>query len=235
MNPLDLLHCWLGGLLSFLTPEALALFPLLFAAAGARGRSGAIAATIGLGLAMQAAGFLAQWAGQTFGLDASWLRRGLCVLLVCHGLVLTLGGPLAQRFSALTGETRGTQFRPPGVSLPELLRLILLTSVLGAIWIPKLTPALAKASAMAAESQGVDMALGGLFAFGLGAAVPWVALGRLIRIPARPLAESVRGKRLLGLALVAAATVALTGADTTMVRLIDARLPAAAMALPVRF
>jgi cytochrome c-type biogenesis protein len=106
----------------------------------------------------------------------------------------------------------------------------LLALFVGANWLPRPGPTLLKSLLMAAGGQSLPLALGTLFLFGLGAALPLIAFGRLIRwffgSGVRRLADGLAGKRLLGLALIAVAAMGLGGRDLTFIHWADTILPA---------
>ena len=82
---------------------------------------------------------------------------------------------------------------------------------------------------MTADARSLRLALGMLFLFGMGAAVPMLAAGRVARLVVRPFAEGLltgmASKRILGLALIALAIAGLTGLDLALVQWVDGILP----------
>ena len=78
-----------------------------------------------------------------------------------------------------------------GSSVGSALRRLLLALFIGANWIPQIGPTLVKASLMAADIRNSGLALGVLFAFGVGAAIPWILLGRILRLLLRPFGGGV--------------------------------------------
>jgi cytochrome c biogenesis protein CcdA len=119
------------------------------------------------------------------------------------------------------------------------IRLFLLALFVGANWNPVPGPTLGKASMMAADAQDYALAFGILFVFGVGAAVPWIVLGRAIRLVVRGVAprvlDSVAGKRILGLTLLAVAIVGIGGLDVTASQWLDSVAPAWMHKLAVTF
>ena len=229
MIPTDIGFGFLAGLLSLLTPETLFLLPLLPGAAGASSRAGVAACLVGAGAALVLSGLAAGWLGTTFGLDALWLRRGAGALLLVLGLLL-LSGTLTRRFPFLTGGSGGPGERAARAWFGGMVRQFLLALLVGVVWLPRLTPLLGKATlTAAAETLNYALALEILFAFGIGAVLPWVLLGRIARLILGSLSDAapagMAGKRLLGLALVAVAGVSLSGADVAVIQALDALLP----------
>lgn len=242
MIPIDVAFGFLAGVVSCLTPEALLLLPLTFGAARAADRVSVIAPVIGLGLSLVGTGLLASVVGMVPGFDAIWFRRVVCVLLFVQGIVL-MSNTLVERFPALTGG-RGGVFALRGTApLGGAFRQFMLALFVGANWVPLGTPVLLKASLLAADISNSGLALVVLFAFGMGAAIPWIVLGRIIQLVLRPFGEAVMremgGKRLLAVSLLAVALlgIALTinGLDAKMAHRIDAVLPPWAKKLALTF
>jgi cytochrome c biogenesis protein CcdA len=229
MSGIDIAFGFLAGIVSCLTPEALLLFPLALGAAGADGRASVIAPAVGLGLSLVLTGLLAGSLGLVFGFEAIWFRRVVCVLLVLQGIML-MSASMVERHPLLTGGLGGVFEAPGATSAGGAFRQFLLALFVGANWWrPAVGPILGKASLMAADTWNSGLALEVLFAFGLGAAVPWIVLGRIVRFVSRPFAGGVihgmAGKRLLGLALLVVALLGISGQDMTVAHWLGALLP----------
>ena len=69
-----------------------------------------------------------------------------------------------------------------------------------------------------------------LFVFGIGAALPWIVFGRMVRLPVRGIAPALlhgmAGKRMLGLAFLAVAVLGFGGLDLTLQNRLGTVLPA---------
>ena len=236
MLPIDIMHGFLAGLLSFLSPETLLLFPVMAGAAGATNRASVIGGLAGAGLSLVLSGMAAVTLGASFGLDAIWLRRIVGGLLVAHALIL-MSQKLSDRFSWFTGGASVLGFeRRPGLAVGGVFRQFLLALLVAANWLPRLTPLLAGASMAAADGRDVSTALEILFAFGLGAALPWVVLGRFIRLViGAQAAEGMMGKAFLALALLVVAGLGLSGFDQVMTRAIDQITPQDVRDLVVKY
>jgi cytochrome c-type biogenesis protein len=223
MNAVDLVFGFLAGIVSCLTPEALLLFPLVIGAARAAGRAGVIASAIGLGLAVILTGALAVSFAVLFGLDAVWMRRIVCLVLILQGIAL-MNVSMVERFPALAGSASSGYVVPGGA-----FRQLLLALFVGANWVPLPGPTLGKASLMAADAQNYPLAFGILFVFGVGAALPWIVFGRIIRVLAHAAApyflEALASKKMLGLTLIAVAALGISGLDVTAAHWLDAVLP----------
>jgi cytochrome c biogenesis protein CcdA len=232
MNVIDIVFGALAGVVSCLTPEALLLLPLMVAGAAAATRPGVVAPAIGTGVAVILTGALAASIGAIFGLGAEWLRRGVCGLLILQAILL-MRESTVERFSFLTGGEGG------GATRSATLRQFLLALLVGANWNPVPGPTLGKASLMAADSQNDAMAFAILFVFGAGAAVPWIAVGRVLRLIVRGAAprllDGLWGKRVLGVTLLAVALLGISGQDVTAAQWLDRVTPAWMHKLAVTF
>jgi cytochrome c-type biogenesis protein len=238
MTGVDILFGFLGGLLSCLTPEALLLLPLALAVAGGAGRASVIATAVGLGLSLVLTGLLAGSLGPGFGFEATLFRRIVCAVLVLQGIAL-MSAALVDQYRSFTGG-HGSMFDRSGATgVGGALRRLLLALFIGANWIPQIGPALGKASLMAADIRNSGLALAVLFAYGVGAAIPWIVVGRVIRFVLHPFAGGVlhgmAGQRLLGLSLLAVAVLGSTGLDITMANWLSPKLPAWSARLSTRF
>ena len=225
MTNIDIAFGLLAGILSVMSPDSLMLLPLLFCAIGARDRPLIIAPALGLSLVLT--GVIAVSLSTRFGFDASRVRMGACIVLILQGLLLN-SPSLSERYALFTGGAGGgfsDEAPPPGVGV----RHVLLTLFVGANWFPPIGPTLAKTSLMAADGRTLPLALGTFFTFGLGAAIPWIILGRFIRaLPGMAnsgLVRGMAGKRVFGLLLIAVAVMGLTGGDLALSHRLDTLLP----------
>jgi len=238
MTPADMVLGLLGGVLSCLTPETFLLLPLALAVAGGAGRANMLATAVGLGLSLVVTGLLAGSLEPGFGFEATLFRRIVCAVLVLQGIVL-MSATLIGHYPMFTGGQGSVFDRSEGASVGSALRRLLLALFIGANWIPQIGPTLVKASLMAADIRNSGLALGVLFAFGVGAAVPWILLGCILRLVLRPFAGGVlhgmAGQRLLGLSLFVVAIVGSTGLDGAMAHWLNPKLPAWIVKLSTAF
>jgi cytochrome c-type biogenesis protein len=238
MTVTDILFGLLGGVVSFLTPETLLLLPLGLAIAGGVGRADMIATAVGLGLSLVLTGLLAGSLGHGFGFEAPLFRRIIGAVLILQGIAL-MSATLMDHYPMFTGG-QGSMFDRTGTgSRASALRRLLLALVIGANWMPQIGPTLVKASLMAADIRNSGLALAVLFAFGVGAAIPWIVLGRIIRLVLSPsaggLLHGMAGSRIMGLSLIAVAILGSTGLDITMVHWLDPIVPSWAHKLSTMF
>lgn len=228
MTGLDLTAVALAGFLSCLTPEALMLLPLGLAAIGAGSVVAALGSALGLGMALVLAAPLCVWVGEISGYGPVMLRWIACILLLLQGLILSRRS-LTEEFSYLSGGT-GNEFRviSEGV-LTGFVRHILLGGVIGAIWLPRLGPALGNTVLRAVDSQTNLAPLAGLFLFGFVAALPWIVAGRILRTPlrliARPFVDGMWANRVFGVVLLAVSALVLSGLERPVFAQLNASVP----------
>ena len=176
----SLVLAFAAGALSILSPCVLPILPLVLGAAASAQRFGSLALAGGLAISFTVLGLFIATVGFAAGIGADVFRYGAAAIMAVVGIVLLFprlqvqlaaaSGPVAnwtdRHFAAKDGGALG-QF---GVGL-----------LLGAVWSPCVGPTLGAASLLA--SQGHDLLQVGLtmFAFGLGAAVPLLALGAVSR------------------------------------------------------
>jgi cytochrome c-type biogenesis protein len=208
---------FVAGMLSVLSPCVLPILPLVLGAAASKQRWGPVALAVGLAASFVVIGMFVATAGFAVGLDADVFRYVAAVLIVAVGLVLLLpgfqarlavaGGPLANWADGRLGSV--------GSGVPGQFWVGVL---LGAVWSPCVGPTLGAASLLAA--QGRDLGEVGIimFAFGVGAALPLLALGLLsreamIRWRHRLATASAGAKAALGVVFVGIGVLVLTGLD----------------------
>jgi cytochrome c-type biogenesis protein len=208
---------FVAGMLSVLSPCVLPIVPLVLGAAASKQRWGPVALAIGLAASFVLIGMFVATAGFAVGLDADVFRYVAAVLIVAVGLVLLLpgfqarlavaGGPLANWADGHLGSVGS------GVSGQFWVGVLL-----GAVWSPCVGPTLGAASLLAA--QGRDLGEAGIimFAFGVGAALPLLALGLLsrevmIRWRHRLASAGAGAKAVLGAVFVGIGVLVLTGLD----------------------
>jgi cytochrome c biogenesis protein CcdA len=208
---------FLAGGLSILSPCVLPLVPIVLCAAAGH-RFGPVAVAAGLSLSYVAIGLFAAVIGFSIGLDADLFRSIAAAAIIAMGLLLVLprlegklalvSGPVAnwadRHLAALRGSGLAGQFW--------------IGALLGAMWTPCVGPTLGAASLMAAQRNDLPQVAGVMLVFGLGAALPLLALGILSRGALsgwrHGLASASRTLQLaLGFVLVALGGAVLTGLD----------------------
>lgn len=206
-----------AGMLSVLSPCVLPILPIVLGAAASERKWGPVALATGLSISFVAIGLFVATIGYAIGLDADLFRYVAAVLIVAIGLVLMLPGFQAQLAVATGPIANWTDARFGGIRNGASGQFWV-GVLLGAVWSPCVGPTLGAASLLAA--QGRDLGQVGIimFAFGLGATLPLLALGLLsreamLRWRHRLALASSGAKAGLGALFVAIGALVLTGLD----------------------
>ncbi|ODR96284.1 cytochrome C biogenesis protein [Methyloceanibacter stevinii] len=211
----------LAGILSVLSPCVLPLLPIVFGTAQSEHRMGPAALALGVAISFTLIGLFVATVGFAIGLDTDVFRLVAAVLLIAVGIVLLVprlqtqvavaAGPVGNwvedRFGGLTGTSLWGQF---GVGI-----------LLGAVWAPCVGPTLGAASVLAAKGEDLGQVALTMLAFGVGAALPLMALGfasreAMLRWRGKLAEAGKGGKMLLGVVLVAVGLLVATGADKAL-------------------
>jgi len=194
----------------------------------------------GLAVSFVTIGLFLATVGFAIGLDGAIFRQASAVLLMAVGVVLLsprlqqmvagAASPLANRANAYFGGGSGQGLAgQAGVGL-----------LLGAIWSPCVGPTLGAASVLAAQGQDLIQVAVTMLVFGLGAATPLLVLGTLSRelmLKARGglLSAGAAARATLGLTLVAAGLLVLTGLDKRAEATLVAAMPDWLVGLTTRY
>jgi cytochrome c biogenesis protein CcdA len=209
---------FLAGILSTLSPCVLPLLPIVIAASATQHRWGPIALAAGLSLAFVAIGLFVAVAGFSIGLDQTVFRTVAAALLITVGAALLLP-QLQLRIATAAGPVSGwAQSRIDGLNGAGLGGQFALGLLLGAVWTPCVGPTLGAASVLAARAENLFGVAITMAAFGVGAALPLVAIGvmsraTLARWRSRMLTAGSGGKTVMGGILVLVGILVLTGFD----------------------
>lgn len=211
----------LAGVLSILSPCVLPLVPIVLATALGQHRFGPAALAAGLAVSFTTVGLFIATVGYAIGLEADTFRTAGALVILLIGLMLLVPS-LQARFAMAAGPVGDwTQRRfgnPAGIGLPGQFGVGLL---LGVVWSPCVGPTLGAASAMAARGENLGAVALTMLAFGLGAALPLLALGSvsrstMVRWRGGLMAAGQRAKMALGVLLVALAAMMLSGVDRSV-------------------
>lgn len=231
---------FLAGLLSTLSPCVLPLVPIVIGTALSAHRYGPAALAAGLAVSYVAIGLFLATAGFTVGIDQQVFRSVAAVLLILVGGVLLVprlqlrlaaaAAPIGNWAQAQSGDFSA---RGPGGQFAVGL-------LLGAAWSPCVGPTLGAASVLAARGENLTFVALTMFAFGIGAALPLLAIGlmsrqALSRWRDRLLAAGSTGKLLMGLTLVAIGVFILSGLDKRIETILVEASPAWLTELTTRF
>jgi len=211
----------LAGILSILSPCVLPLVPVVLTGAVAEHRLAPLALAAGVALSFTAIGLFVATIGFSIGLDLALFRTVAALLLIVVGAVLmvprlqvgfaTAAGPVSNwtqnRFGHLSTSGISGQF---GVGL-----------LLGAVWTPCVGPTLGAASVMAARGEDLATVTLTMLAFGIGTALPLLVLSALsrealLRWRGRMMSAADVLKLALGILLILAGAMTLTGFDRTV-------------------
>jgi cytochrome c-type biogenesis protein len=209
-----------AGTLSILSPCTLPIIPIVLGAAATDGKGGPFALAAGLAMSFVTIGLFVAVLGHEVGLDEDVFRNLAAVLMLAVGLVLALPR-LQTQLAAVSGPIANWADHRFGTYRERRLPQFGMGLLLGAVWSPCVGPTLGAASLLAA--QGRDLLQVGIImlAFGLGAALPLLALG----IASREALARWRGKLLsagsslkasLGILFVAIGLLVLTGLDRSI-------------------
>jgi cytochrome c-type biogenesis protein len=230
----------LAGLLSTLSPCVLPLIPIVIGTALGEHRHGPIALAAGLALSFVAIGLFVATAGFAAGLDQAVFRAVAAVLMIAIGAAL-LVPRLQYRLAAATGPIANWAQGSFGALSPHGLRgQFLIGLLLGAVWTPCVGPTLGAASLLAAQSENLGGVALTMLVFGVGAALPLLAIGMLSREAlarwrGRLLSIGSGGRMLMGVAFVALGVLVLAGFDKQIEAFLVDISPDWLTALTVRF
>jgi len=209
---------FVAGVLSILSPCVLPILPLVLGAAASEHRLGPVALAAGLSVSFVAIGLFAATIGYSIGLDLGFFRDVGAVLMIAIGAILLVprlqtqlaiaGAPVANWGSRHVGAAQHG-----GVTGQFLVGLLL-----GAVWTPCVGPTLGAAALLAAQGRDLPQVAATMFAFGLGAALPLLALGLLSRQSLRRWRDRLFSagyglKMALGLLFVTVGAAVLSGFD----------------------
>jgi cytochrome c-type biogenesis protein len=208
----------LAGALSTLSPCVLPLIPIVLGTAAGERRWGPAALAAGLAVSFTAVGLFVATIGFAIGLDADLFRAVGGVMLLGVGLVLLV--PALQARAALAAGPVGdwTEQRLGGFSATGLRGQAGVGLLLGLVWAPCVGPTLGAASLMASRGENLGQVALTMLAFGVGAALPLLALGMLSREAlsrwrGRLLSAGSGAKQVMGAVLVAVGLLILSGLD----------------------
>lgn len=231
---------FLAGLLSTLSPCVLPIIPILLgSAANAHPRAPVVLAG-GLALSYALIGSSLAWAGSALDIDAAVFRNVGAVLLGLLGLVL-MSGSLQQGFaSATSGIGDAGNKLLSRMNLDGLGGQFAIGLVLGVVWSPCVGPTLGAAVVLASQGSHLPQVALLMGVFGVGAALPIVALAyvsrsAMARMRGKLMQAGKTGKMLLGAAMIALAAMLLSGADKPVETWLVNHSPAWLTKLTTRF
>jgi cytochrome c biogenesis protein CcdA len=230
----------MAGVLSVLSPCVLPLLPLVLGAAASEGRLGPAFLAAGMTLSFVTIGMFVALIGFSIGLDQGFFRALAALMLIAVGAILVLPvlqGKLAVAAGPVSGwvDDRFGRFNGAGYGGQFATGLLL-----GAVWSPCVGPTLGAASLLAAQGTDLLQVTATMTFFGIGAALPLLLLGTLsremlMRWRGRMLATGQSLKTVLGLFLVTAGILILSGFDKVLEATLVELSPQWLTALTTRF
>ena len=221
----------IAGMLSTLSPCVLPLIPIVIGAAIGEHRYGPAALAAGLALSFVVIGLFVATLGFAIGLDQDVFRSVAAVLLILVGGILLMPRVQTQLAAAAGPVGNWAQAHAGGFSTRGLGGQFLVGLLLGAVWSPCVGPTLGAASVLAARAENLATVALTMLAFGIGAALPLLAIGlmsreALARWRNRLLAAGSGGKVALGVLLLAVGVLILTGLDKRLETILVEASPA---------
>jgi cytochrome c-type biogenesis protein len=208
----------IAGVLSVLSPCVLPILPVVLGATASEHKLGPVALAAGLAISFVIAGLFIATIGYSVGLDGDVLRCVAAVLIIAMGAVLILPS-LQARLALASGPIAGwtdrhfARIRAGGIFGQFGIGLLL-----GMVWSPCVGPTLGAASLLAAQGRDLPQVGVIMFAFGVGASIPLLALGlfsrdAVVRWRRHILAAGQGVKAALGVGMVATGALVLAGLD----------------------
>lgn len=218
-----------AGMLTTLSPCVLPALPLVVGSAAAGHRYGPLALAAGLVTAFTLVGVTVASIGPAIGLTDEVVRTVAALLLIGSGALL-LVTRLQMRLSSVASPIASAAAKASTRAGTGVAGQFLVGGLLGAIWSPCVGPTLGSAIGLAASGGSLAEATATMGAFGLGSAIPLLALAHSARHVGAArgtiLRTASRARRVFGVALVAIGSFVITGADRWIeARVLDA-LPA---------
>lgn len=208
----------LAGLLSVLSPCVLPILPIVLSSAVSAHRLGPLALAAGLAISFTGIGLFVATLGYSAGFGGGAFQMIGAIILALIGITL-LVPKLQALATAAVGpfgtwiDRRFAPFSPTGLNGQFGMGLLF-----GAIWSPCSGPTLGAAAFLAASGRNMAEVPFIMLAFGIGAALPLVALGAisratLLRWHAKVVTSSRIAKKVLGASLVVFGLLMATGAN----------------------
>lgn len=208
----------LAGSLTTLSPCVFPLLPMVLGGAVQGNRWSPVYMGVGMAASFALIGVVLGWAGPALGIDNEHVRTAGAVLLVALGLVMwvpALNEAFTRAMQPIASRAHQTSAALDGGSP---LSALLLGAVLGLVWSPCSGPLLASALTLAASEGGAAKGALVLGLFGVGAALPLVAVAYASRRGFDAAKGWVMGaidrlKKVFGLLIALTGVAILTGAD----------------------
>ena len=208
----------LSGIVTVVNPCVLPLLPIVLASALQEGRGGPLALIAGLVASFTVASVLVTSISFAVGFDPEIVRTVAAVLMVAAGLLLASAPAMRAFTQVVTPLTGGAAVLSGRLGGRGTGGQAALGAILGVVWIPCTGPTLGAAFGLALSQETMLEAASLLLVFGLGVAIPLLALayGSRSAIAARRdgLKNAARwAKPVMSAALLMIGLLILTGLD----------------------
>lgn len=231
---------FLAGVVSTLSPCVLPLVPIVIGTAVSQNRYAAAALAAGVAVSYVTIGLFVASLGFTLGLSQDVFRTAAAILLILVGGALLLPRVQLQLAAAAGPIANWAQERTSAISTRGTAGQFAIGLLLGVAWSPCVGPTLGAATVLAARAENLPGVALTMLAFGIGAAVPLVAIGLLSREAmshwrGRLLAAGSWGKQAMGVTLIAVGILIITGLDKRVETILVDASPAWLTQLTTRF
>lgn len=229
-----------AGGLTTLSPCVFPLLPLVLGGAAQRHRAAPLAMGLGMALSFAALGVLVGVLGDALDLSPERVRTAAAALLIVFGLLMGVPG-LNRRFTQwISPLASSAHAATAGLDSSSPWAALLLGGLLGLVWSPCSGPLLGTALSLVVSEGGVARGALLLGLFGLGAALPLVAVAYASRagfgrVRQWVLAHGDRARVIFAAVLLLVGLAILSGADRWLETQVNERLPDAWLLLTTRF
>ncbi|MDB5037031.1 MAG: putative cytochrome c biosis-related protein [Bacteriovoracaceae bacterium] len=219
---------FLAGTLTVLSPCVLPVLPFVTGASLSKSAWGPVALSVGLLITFIGVTLIVSQIGNFFGIDASSLRIFSGVVLSISGLLFvweSLQNKFSELLSRVTSKVPNSEPNQNSSIIAQLGSGMLL----GLVWTPCSGPSLGTALGLATEAGTWQRALSLLLFFGLGAAIPLLAIaygGRAFFQSLRKKSEIFSiAKKIIGLLIIAFGILIAIGLDRKLEASVTSILP----------
>lgn len=229
-----------AGSLTTLSPCVFPLLPLVIGGAMQNHRAAPMAMGTGMVLSFTGIGLLVGALGDVIGLTGDGVRQAGALMLLLFGIVMLVPA-LDARFSRwMTPLATSAQTASARLDTSSWVGTLALGALLGLVWSPCSGPLLGTALALVASEGGAGRGALILGLFGIGAAMPLVAVAYASRAGMLRVRGWMQGragwiKRAFGLLLVALGLAILSGLDKQIETRINDWLPSSWLLWTTRY
>lgn len=229
-----------AGSLTTLSPCVFPLLPLVVGGAMQSHRAAPVAMGTGMVLSFTGIGLLVGTLGDAIGLTGDGVRHAGALMLMLFGIVMLVPALDARLSRWMTPLATSAQSASSRLNRSSLCGALMLGGLLGLVWSPCSGPLLGTALALVASEGGAGRGALVLGLFGVGAAVPLVAVAYASRAGIGRARGWVLGrsggiKWVVGVTLVALGLAILTGIDKVIETRVNDGLPSSWLLWTTRY